>query len=158
LDSKQASTIEIKRADPSSEDAKWCIEEYFKELEARFESGFDPTQSISASQLELTPPAGLLLVAYLRGEPVGCGALKFHGDFAEVKRMWVAQSARGLGLGKRLLQALEGSAREAGVKVLRLETNRTLTEAINMYRSSGFVEVDPFNDEPYAHHWFEKHI
>jgi hypothetical protein len=42
--------------------------------------------------------------------------------------------------------------------VLRLETNRSLTEAIAMYHSAGYLEVDPFNDEPYAHHWFEKRI
>jgi hypothetical protein len=42
--------------------------------------------------------------------------------------------------------------------VLRLETNRALTEAIALYRRSGYVEVDAFNDEAYAHHWFEKRL
>jgi hypothetical protein len=44
------------------------------------------------------------------------------------------------------------------VRTVRLETNKTLVEAISLYRSTGYVEVPPFNDEPYAHHWFEKHI
>ena len=153
-----SSKIEIKKTDPSSKDAKWCFGQYFKELNDRFESGFDPAQSISANTQELTPPEGLLLVAFLHDEPVGCGALKFHGSIAEVKRMWVAPGARGLGLGKRLLIALENSAREANIRILRLETNRALAEAISLYRSSGFVEVRPFNDEPYAHHWFEKRL
>src|SRR5205085_11019705 len=100
---------------------------------------------------------GLLLVATLHGEPAGCGALKFHpGAPAEVKRMWVAEAVRGLGLGRRLLAALEAEAAARGVTTLRLETNRTLGEAIGLYRSAGYREVPAFNDEPYAHHWFEK--
>src|SRR5205814_4570361 len=104
-----------------------------------FEAGFDPARSISADAHELTPPAGLLLVARLREGPVGCGALKFHeGAPAELKRMWVAPSARGLGLGRRLLRALEGQARAAGVDVVRLETNQALHEAIALYRREGY--------------------
>jgi GNAT superfamily N-acetyltransferase len=72
--------------------------------------------------------------------------------------MWVADSARGLGLGRQILHALEDQARALGMTTLRLETNRTLVEAISMYRRSGYAEVAPFNDEPYAHHWFEKHL
>ena len=70
--------------------------------------------------------------------------------------MWVAPAARGLGLGRRLLRELEEQARRRGARVVRLETNRTLAEAIALYRSAGYVEIEPFNDEPYAHHWFEK--
>src|SRR6266700_759616 len=123
----------------------------------RFEMGFDPTLTRSAHAHELTPPAGLLLVARLREEPVGCGALRFHENaIGEIKRMWVAPRARGLGLGRRLLLALEHEARKAEITVLHLETNRTLIEAIELYRHAGYQEVEAFNDEPYAHHWFEK--
>ena len=88
---------------------------------------------------------------------MGCGALKFHpGEPAELKRMWVAPEARGLGVGRRLLRQLETRAGEAGATVIRLETNGTLAEAIALYRQSGYEEVDAFNSEPYAHHWFEK--
>jgi GNAT superfamily N-acetyltransferase len=154
-----ASMVQITVADPTSQDARWCIEQYFAELNERFETGFDPTLGISAHPHELVPPAGLLLVAYLREEPVGCGALKFHENtVGELKRMWVAPRARGLGLGRRLLLALEHEAREAGMTVLHLETNRTLIEAIELYRHSGYQEVEAFNDEPYAHHWFEKRL
>ena len=154
-----ASMVQISVADPTSQEAQWCIEQYFSELNERFDTGFDPTLGISAHAHELTPPAGLLLVARLREEPVGCGGLKFHGNApAELKRMWVAPSARGLGLGRRLLLALEDKAREAGVTVLHLETNGTLVEAIEMYRHAGYQEVEAFNNEPYAHHWFEKRL
>lgn len=72
--------------------------------------------------------------------------------------MWVAASVRGLGLGRRLLAAVEQHARDRHVQTLRLETNRSLTEAIALYRSPGYEEVPSFNREPFAHHWFEKHL
>ena len=154
-----ASSITIEPEDPSTDDARWCIEQYFAELEQRFEGGFDPARSIPADPAELTPPSGLQLVARRREQPLGCGALKLHGDEpAELKRMWVSPEARGLGLGRRLLRELEQRAADAGARAVRLETNGSLTEAIALYRASGYDEVAPFNDEPYAHHWFEKEL
>jgi DNA-binding MarR family transcriptional regulator/GNAT superfamily N-acetyltransferase len=154
-----AGLVEVDVEDPASTAARFCIGSYFAELDTRFDSGFDPGQSISADVDELTEPAGLLLIARLRGEPVGCGALKLHGgEPAEIKRMWVAPAARGLGVGRRILSELERYARERGVGVVRLETNRSLTEAGGLYRSAGYAEVAAFNSEPYAHHWFEKRL
>jgi DNA-binding MarR family transcriptional regulator/GNAT superfamily N-acetyltransferase len=148
--------VEVRVVDPAHPDAQMCLREYFVELGRRFETGFDPARSISAELHELRPPAGVFLVATLRSEPVGCGGLKFHDDEpTELKRMWVADSVRGLGIGRRLLSELES---RAGVGVVRLETNKALTEAISLYRSAGYREVDAFNDEPYAHHWFEKRL
>ena len=142
---------------PTSPAVRACFLRYFEELDERFETGFEPARSNRADVADLTPPAGLVLLARLRGEPVGCGALKLHDDgIAELKRMWVAPQARGLGLGARLLRELESRALEHGSRVARLETNRSLTEAIAMYRRAGYHEVPAFNDEPYAHHWFEK--
>jgi GNAT superfamily N-acetyltransferase len=154
-----AGMVEIKSLDPAHPHARHCMGEYFGELDRRFEAGFDPSTSISTDDDELRPPAGLLLIATLRSQPIGCGALKFHDtNPTELKRMWVAQSARGLGIGRRILAELEAEAARNGSRVVRLETNRSLTEAIALYRSSGYVEVDAFNDEPYAHHWFEKRL
>ena len=155
----RASAVRFDVEEPGSTDASWCLEQYFSELNTRFETGFDPLLSISADVEELTPPAGVLLIARMRAMPVGCGGLKFHpGAPAELKRMWIAPEARGLGLGRRLLRELEETAQHEGVRVLRLETNRALIEAIALYRSCGFREVAAFNDEPYAHHWFEKRL
>jgi ribosomal protein S18 acetylase RimI-like enzyme len=151
--------VSVAIEDPNTPDACWCIDQYFAELHARFDAGFDPAQSISADAEELTPPAGALLIARLDGRAIGCGALKFHPDApAELKRMWVAPEARGLGLGRRLLEELEKHARQAGATAVRLETNRSLKEAIQLYRSTGYREVAAFNSEPYAHHWFEKNL
>jgi DNA-binding MarR family transcriptional regulator len=153
----QASMVRIAIEDPATPDARWCFERYFEELNERFEAGFNPALSIPADAQDLMRPAGILLIARLGDRPVGCGALKLHGGApAELKRMWIARAARGLGLGKRLLAELEQFAHGAGATVVRLETNRTLKEAIALYRRSGYVEVDAFNDEAYAHHWFEK--
>jgi DNA-binding MarR family transcriptional regulator/GNAT superfamily N-acetyltransferase len=151
--------IEIRTVDPTARDAKRCIRAYFAELDRRSESGFDPSTGISADPHELVPPAGRFLIAYLRDEPLGCGAVKHHpGGPSELKRMWVAESARGLGIGRRLLTELEKHALRSGASTARLETNRALVEAIAMYRSAGYVEVPAFNDEPFAHHWFEKQL
>ncbi len=157
-----ASAIVTGVRDPRDPDARRCLRAYVDELAGRFDGGFDPGRSISAADHEMTPPAGLFLVATLRGEPVGCGALKFHpgapAEVAGIKRMWVASAVRGLGLGRRLLAELEARAAAHGVRVLRLETNQALTEAISLYRAAGYREVPAFNDEPYAHHWFEKSL
>jgi DNA-binding MarR family transcriptional regulator/GNAT superfamily N-acetyltransferase len=152
-----ASAVQVSVRDPGDPDARHCLRAYVEELSGRFDGGFDAARSISAADHEMTPPAGLFLVATLHAEPVGCGALKFHpGAPTEIKRMWVAPAVRGFGLGRRLLTELETRAAAHGVRVLRLETNRALGEAIGLYRAAGYHEVAPFNDEPYAHHWFEK--
>lgn len=154
-----AGLVEIAPADPAGPAARHCMGEYFAELGRRFRSGFDPARTLPAAEEEMQPPRGLFLVATLRGDPIGCGGLKFHpGEPAEIKRMWVAAGARGLGVGRRILAELEARAAAGGAPAVRLETNGTLVEAIRMYRSAGFEEVPPFNDEPYAHHWFEKRL
>lgn len=155
----RAAGARVERVDPASRAARWCVGEYYAELAARFEEGFDPGQSIPAEDGELRPPRGAFLVASVDGEAVACGAVKaIEPGVGSLKRMWVAPSARGLGIGRRMLQALEEEARELGLRTLRLETNRALVEAIRLYTSAGYGEVPPFNDEPYADHWFEKHL
>jgi DNA-binding MarR family transcriptional regulator/GNAT superfamily N-acetyltransferase len=150
-----AGLVEIAPADPRGPDAAYCLRAYASELAGRFEDGFDPRASLPAP----IESDGVLLLARLRGDPVGCVALLRYGPgAATIKRMWVAPSARGLGVGRRLLTAVEAHAAGWGVHTLRLETNRALTEAIALYRSSGYEEVLPFSDEPYAHHWFAKQL
>ncbi len=144
---------------PDSADARWCLNEYFRELATRFETGFDPAKSNPARDEEMIPPAGFFVLARLDGKPVGCGVLKRKDQTtAEIKRMWTAPSARGLGVARKVLQTLESIARNSGFTTLHLETNRTLKEAQALYRKEGFREVAPFNAEPYAHHWFEKKL
>ena len=151
--------IEIRRVDPDGADARSCLRAYFAELDRRSDHGFDATAGISAEPHEVTPPAGLFVVAYLRGEPVACGAVKHHPDQpSEIKRMWVVEPARGLGIARRILAELEADAVRSGARTARLETNRALREAIALYRSAGYLAVPAFNDEPFAHHWFQKQL
>ena len=146
----------IERVDPESPDAQWCLTEFVSTLTERFPAGFDPARSAPADPQLFRPPSGAFLVAYLHGEPVGCGALKTSAGVGEIKRMWVAGSARGHGLGRRMLVALEDEARARGVRELRLETNGTLVEARALYESAGYEAIDRFGDDPYAEHWFGK--
>jgi len=153
-----AGLVELEPVDPASRDGDACLNAYFVELARRFEGGFDHATSLIGTD-ELRPPAGLFVVARLRGEAVACGGLVFYGaKTADVKRMWVHESVRGLGIARRLLGELERRAAAAGVRRIRLETNGALTEAISLYRSAGYEEVEAFNAEPYAHHWFEKKL
>jgi DNA-binding MarR family transcriptional regulator len=153
-----AGEIEIRRVDPGGEDAQRCIAAYVAELNRRApERGFDPAQGVSAEPHEMTPPHGLFLVAYRNQDAVGCGGVKHHpGAPSEIKRMWVAENARGLGIARRLLADLEAEAVRAGAAKTTIETGAALFEAITLYRESGYVEVAPFNEEPFADHWFEK--
>jgi DNA-binding MarR family transcriptional regulator/GNAT superfamily N-acetyltransferase len=154
-----AGLVEVAVEDPRSAAAAACLRAYAEEMDATFEGGFDPARSRAVDPAALTPPAGLLLLARLHGEPVACGALRLPpGAPAEIKRLWVAPAARGLGVGRRVLSELEAHARRAGADLVHLDTNRALRAATELYRSSGYVEVAPFNDERYADHWFEKRL
>jgi DNA-binding MarR family transcriptional regulator/ribosomal protein S18 acetylase RimI-like enzyme len=150
--------VRFHAVDVMHRDAQRCLQAYAAELDRRVGTGH-AWPAMAATLGQLRRPRGLFVVASLRGEPVGCGGLKLPaGQPPEVKRMWVDEKVRGLGVGRRLLAELERRAAEAGADTVRLETNGALTEAIALYRSSGYEEIEPFNDEPYAHFWFAKRL
>ncbi|GAB3137857.1 helix-turn-helix domain-containing GNAT family N-acetyltransferase [Micromonospora sonneratiae] len=154
-----ASMVTIDPCPPGDPRARACVRAYGREIARKFDEGFDPALSNPLHDEELVPPAGVFLLATLNAEPVGCGAVKLHRDApAEIKRVWVADTVRGLGIGRRMLAELERYAAERGWTAVRLDTNRSLTEAIAMYRSAGYREIEPYNTERYADHWFEKHL
>lgn len=155
----RASAVEIRVADPASVEAQACIGAYLGELDARFETGFDAARSVSANPHELVPPQGVFLLAWLDGTAIGCGGLKVAGEgTGEIKRMWVAPEARGLGVAQRLLDGLEGHAQALALSRVRLDTNRTLVEARALYARNGYQGIPAYNDNPYADHWFEKRL
>jgi DNA-binding MarR family transcriptional regulator/GNAT superfamily N-acetyltransferase len=155
----EASMITFAVEDAASDDARWCFEQYFVELDARFDEGFDPQLSLPITTADLTAPAGALIVARLRGRPIGCGAVKISRKApAHIRRMWVSPTVRGLGVGRRLLQEIERAAWGLGARRVRLDTHRSLTEAIAMYRASGYTEAAPASGERYADYWFEKRL
>ena len=152
-----ADAVEISEVHPDDVEARHCLERYYSEIADRFDGGFDPGQSSAPTLDAFAPPGGTFVVMRHGGALVGCGGFKRDtADAAYLKRMWVAPEARGLGLGKLLLRELEDRAKALGYRMARLETERSLTEAQRLYRASGYREVVPFNDELYAHHWFEK--
>ncbi|MGZ2412987.1 GNAT superfamily N-acetyltransferase [Sphingomonas sp. F9_3S_D5_B_2] len=152
-----ADGLQIAAEPADSDTARSCLASYYEELQHRFVEGFDPALSLAPDTGEFAPPRGTFLIVRLDGEAVACGGLKqLSADTAYLKRMWVAREARGRGIGRLLLGALEQRARELGYSTAALETHKSLAEAQLLYLSSGYREVEPFNDELYAHHWFEK--
>jgi GNAT superfamily N-acetyltransferase len=150
-------SIEYVLEAPTSELATKLLRHYFDELVLRLPEDFDVDQMLAAPAEELKAPHGAFFVAWMGGRPVGCGAVrKLDEETGEVKRMWIDPSARGRGVGKGLLLALENEARNLGCRCVRLDTSSYLTEAEALYRSSGYEEIAAYNDNPYAAFWFEK--
>jgi putative acetyltransferase len=92
----------------------------------------------------LRAPAVTFFVARLEGRAVGCAALVRQGGYGEIKRMFVDAAARGHGIGRRLLTAIEAEAARSQLPLLRLETGIRQPEAIRLYRTAGFRDIPPF--------------
>lgn len=154
-----AASIMVEEEAADTEEARQCLAQYFNELADRFEEGFDPAKGNATTEVDFSPPRGSFVIARLDGNPVGCGALRMiDAETAEVKRMWVAPSARGLGVASRMLRKLEAIAAGFGANTVCLDTNRSLKEAQSLYRREGYAEIARFNDNPYADHWFAKRL
>jgi DNA-binding MarR family transcriptional regulator/GNAT superfamily N-acetyltransferase len=153
------SRISIEEADPRGDAARYCLGEYYAELSRRFKGGFEVSLSRDPDAKDMKLPRGAFFVAMSDGLPLGCVGLKGTGsELAEIKRLWVAPAARGLGVGRRLMDAAENAARNLSVRIVRLDTNSALAEALQLYRSTGWSEIDRFNDDPYPDLFFEKKL
>jgi DNA-binding MarR family transcriptional regulator len=149
--------ITVGVADPGSAMARQCLAAYAAELEGRFPGGFDRRELVAPAQAR--GRRGAFVVAREGDVPAGCGVIRTMAPgVAEIRHLWVAPGARRLGLGRRLLAELEQQATARGLTIVRLDTHEVLTEAVTLYRASGYREVAPYDDNPYAHHWFEKHL
>jgi DNA-binding MarR family transcriptional regulator/GNAT superfamily N-acetyltransferase len=152
-----AGSVDVTLEPAHSADAAWCLMQYQQELDVRFGEGFDPSNGNSFEPEDATPPHGWFVVARLAGDPIGCGALKqLDVRTGEIKRVWVGKSTRGMGVSVRIMERLEALAVEAGFSLIRLDTNRALTEAHALYCKLGYREIARYNDNPYADHFFEK--
>jgi ribosomal protein S18 acetylase RimI-like enzyme len=152
----------LSAADPSSALGARVLRAYMDDVASRYWGR--PATSAEVDQAlreapsdDLVLPAGLFIVATVEGEAAGCGGVRFLADgVAELTRVWVAPAMRRHGLGLLMVTHLEERAIEHRRRVMRLDTRGDLTEARALYARLGYHEVDPFNDEPYAEHWFEK--
>jgi GNAT superfamily N-acetyltransferase len=151
--------VRIERVEVTGEAAQALLTSYYRDLDSRFPGGFDVGRSTAAPLDELSPPVGTFLVAFLHERSVGCGGIRrLTDEVAEIKRMYVDPTARGRGVARNLLAALEAEARVLGCRLARLDTHASLAEAIGLYRGCGYTEIPAYNDNLYAGHWFEKDL
>jgi putative acetyltransferase len=118
------------------------VEELLTELDEILAAAYAPEQRHALSINRLFQPDILFYVARLDGEAMGCGGATLFEDYAEVKRMYASEPGRGIG--KALLARLEAEARNAGKRLLRLETGIHQTAAIALYERWGFRRRGPF--------------
>jgi DNA-binding MarR family transcriptional regulator/GNAT superfamily N-acetyltransferase len=150
--------VVIEPVPDDSPPARECLDAYATELARRFTEGYDGSRGLLRPG-ELAATGGVFFIASENSQPIGCGAWQLMPDgAAELRHVWVSDDARGFGLGRRLLERLETSAADHGVRILRLGTNAALPEAIAMYRSSGYYEIPPYSDSEYNQLNFEKKL
>ncbi len=141
---------------PTPTDAA-IADELLGEYFASRELGMPGYRTFRPDPALFTPPAGVFLVVEADGEAVGCGGVRMLGpERGEIKHLWMRPAARGTGLGRALLTELERRAAQLGATEVVLDTNERLAAAQSLYRSSGYVDVEPYNDNPNATHWFRK--
>jgi GNAT superfamily N-acetyltransferase len=152
---------EVRHEAPDAPAAQALFTAYIEDVRRRLGAGFTPTEDIFASAEAFNGPGSAWLVIYDDGEPVACGGLRpLPPDAGEIKRMFVAEAARGRGHGRRLLAELEAIARAAGQRRIRLLTTSVLTEARALYAAEGYEVVESFamKDPDRTDYWLEKHL
>ena len=151
--------MELRAVRADGEAARLLLAAYLVEIERRLGRPLEPAEYPGAAEAELAPPAGRLLVAFDEGEAVACGAVRVIAPgVAEVKRMYVAPRARGRGVGRMLLAALERAAADLGCGTLRLDTMAAMTEAAALYRGAGYEPIADYNGNPLAGVWMERRL
>jgi GNAT superfamily N-acetyltransferase len=152
-----AAKLRLVECDPRDPAAQACLAAYYAELDRRVPDGFVVEQSHDPDPAQLVRPRGAFILARRGDEAVGCVALKGTcAAYAEIKRLWVSEAARGSGLAARLMERAEAVARELGITVLRLDTHSALANAVAIYRHWGWTEIERYNDDRYAEVFFEK--
>ena len=130
--------IELVRS-PSDE-----IRDLIGELAALLSAAYPPEQQHGLPLDAIFAPHIRFFLARLNGTAIGCGGVALFADFAEVKRMYVREAARGRGAAQALLGQLEVETRGAGLSVLRLETGDKQKAAIRLYERAGFTRCAAF--------------
>ena len=138
--------------------AKVLVPEYVAEIRAMYPE-WTPDVPPRLTPEDVEPPAGRWVVAYRRGKPVGCAALKRLGNrTAEIKRVYVAPEARGTGVARAILARLEQIAQDVGYTTLRMDTGARQPASAALFRSCGYEQIADYNGNPVAAYWFEKRL
>ncbi len=135
------------------------LAEYFGSRELSFPTNQGAYRIVFPDPAAFVPPAGVFLVVEHDGADVGCGGIRqLSPTRYEVKHLWLQPHTRGLGLGRALLAELERRAAAFGATEVVLDTNASLEAAAGLYRSSGYVDIPPYNDNPNATNWYRKEL
>lgn len=138
------------------------LSEYFRSREIGFAHQDVVYTTTFPDPSAFVAPAGVFVVVTDDDEaPVGCGGIRLiadgpHGRRYEVKHLFLRPQTRGRGWGRLLLDDLERRARDLGAGELVLDTHHSLEAAGALYAKSGFVETEPYNDNPNASRWYSK--
>jgi DNA-binding MarR family transcriptional regulator/GNAT superfamily N-acetyltransferase len=155
--SLRLAAIDLATVDSGTREARECLLKYASELALRFPEGYTEQDLLPAA--EARRPAGAFIIARENGHAIGCGVLRTPPtDSAEIRHLWIDSRARGIGLGRRLVSELERHAANEGYREIRLDTHSVLSEAIGLYRSSGYQEIPAYDENPHAHLWFAKSL
>ena len=157
--------MRFREVDVTSAEALALLDAYFAERAAGFPAAQGAYRPTYPTVEQFTPPAGVFLVVEDDGEVIGCGGVRriqrrpeTNEVRFEVKHLWLAPAARGRGAGRLLLEELERRAVEFGAQELVLDTNASLEAAGGLYRSSGYDDIEPYNANPNATHWYGKRV
>lgn len=135
----------IKKEDLLSETAQEIISALNRELINRYPEGTATHFRLEANEVE--EGRGIFFIAYNGSEPIGCGAIRLIDPAtAEIKRMYVAPHARGLGIGRKILMTLEAEAPRLGANKVVLETGERQPESLALYAKVGFVRIPAFGE------------
>ena len=152
--------ISIRAVAVDAPEARALIRSYLTEMVDRYHGRPMPASAVDEALAgEPADDVTTLLVAYREGVGVGCvGLRRAEERTGEITKMYVSPQARRLGIGRRLLAAVENAARDQGLRTLRLDTRSDLVEARAMYAAHGYTEIPPHRDRRYADHWFAKEL
>jgi GNAT superfamily N-acetyltransferase len=150
--------VSFRTVDPRDADAQIALRRYLTEVSAYLVHGVVSTDAV-ADVDDFTPPGGGFVLGRRDGVVIGCGGVRSLDDeVGEIKRMWIEAASRGCGLGVRLLGSLEDLARDLGYERIRLDTNKVLAPAIHLYETHGYRQINRYNDNPDATHFYEKFL
>jgi ribosomal protein S18 acetylase RimI-like enzyme len=146
-------------ASPADDDAHELLRDYFGMRTDTFPDGLGAYHTVFPDPAQFAPPGGVFLVVDDEFGAVGCGGVRMLApDRAEIKHLYLRDRARGKGWGRELLAELEARAVGLGARQIVLDTNASLEAAQGLYRTAGYEDIPPYNDNPNANVYLRKFL